>query len=113
MDSPPINVIDSLDSLDPSLRAAVIAEVQRKVDAEHVRAVHEQTAAAAGTGEHRSMDGLGRPFLSVHPVSFHYWGQRLGYECWRDKQFLREFHRDNPAARIKSAGTKTLVGYRA
>lgn len=106
-----LSPITPLDDLPAGLRNAVIAEVQRKVDAEQVKTVQEQALIAAQTGEHRSMDGLGRPYLNVHGTAFHYWGQRLGYECWKDKGFLREFWRDNPGARIKSVGTKLLLGW--
>lgn len=40
--------------------------------------------------------------MNAHPTAvvpiaaFHYWGQRLGYACWDDPEFLREFKRDNP-----------------
>ena len=61
--------------------------------------------------QHRSVDGLGRLRMVVTPDAFHYWGRRLGYECWRDKQFLDEFERDNPAVRVKCGGTKVQVGY--
>ena len=61
--------------------------------------------------QHRSIDGLGRLRMVVAPDAFHYWGRRLGYECWRDKQFLNEFERDNPAVRVKCGGTKIQVGY--
>jgi predicted amidohydrolase len=69
----------------------------------------------------KSLDGLGAPTLSITPEAYHYWGQRFsyddhgkyigdGYACWRDKQFLAEFKRDNPAARIKAAGTRIQIG---
>ena len=61
--------------------------------------------------DNRSVDGLGRLRMAVSSTAFHYWGQRLGYECWRDKQFLNQFERDNPAARVKCGGTKLQVGY--
>lgn len=60
--------------------------------------------------EHRSIDGLGAPRLSITPEAYHYWGQRLGYACWSDKQFLNEFERDNPACRIKAKGTRIQSG---
>lgn len=68
-------------------------------------------ARSHGIGE-RSVEGLGRVRLAITPAAFHYWGARLGYECWRDKAFLNEFERDNPSARVKQGGTKIQVGYR-
>jgi hypothetical protein len=49
--------------------------------------------------------------MRVPADAFHYWGQRLGYECWEDEQFLREYERDNPQVKVKSTGTKLSVGY--
>lgn len=40
-----------------------------------------------------------RKLYDVPDWSYHYWGQRLGYECWEDKQFVEEFLRDNPECR--------------
>ncbi len=62
--------------------------------------------------ERKSMDGLGAPIAEITPNAFHYWGQRFGsYDCWRDKGFMREFLRDNPAARLKANGTKSQFGF--
>lgn len=66
---------------------------------------------AAARGLHRTHDGLGRAVLSIPPLSYHYWGRRLGYQCWDDPQFLREYWRDNPGARCRSSSGKVVVGY--
>lgn len=67
---------------------------------------------AAASGMHRTEDGIGRAILSIPPLSYHYWGQRLGYGCWDDKQFVAEYWRDNPGARANSTTGKVMVGYR-
>jgi hypothetical protein len=59
----------------------------------------------------RSVEGLGRPRLQITGEAYHFWGGKLGYECWSDKQFRNEFERDNPEARIKSTGTRIQSGY--
>lgn len=76
--------------------------------------VHEEmTAAAAMHGERRFLqakDGFGGEIgLMVHPQSFHYWGQRLGYECWENEQFKREYWRDNPTSRVTNHARQTTV----
>ncbi len=73
----------------------------------------EAARAAKILGEgRRSVDGLGQAKAEIPAFSYHYWGQRLGYKCWKDKTFLREFLRDNPECRVKSKGTKEImVGY--
>lgn len=52
---------------------------------------------------------LGKPRMVVNEATFHYWGQRLGYECWDDEQFLREFERDNPDCRINAKSARTTI----
>lgn len=73
---------------------AVAHERQRKLAEFH---------AAMRTDEAHTVDGLGQHVLRVTAESYHYWGRRLGYDCWADTQFRHEFKRDNPAARVKYA----------
>lgn len=59
----------------------------------------------------KSVEGLGGLEARIDTAAFHYWGQRLGYECWTDKQFKKEFLRDNPQSRVRSRGTKLQLGF--
>lgn len=94
-------------------------DVRRElIQGEHVRRVADleeahkrQAQIARQAGEHRSMDGLGRVRMMLDPAVFHYWGDRIGYACWRDPGFLREFERDNEAVRVKCGGTKIMLGW--
>lgn len=61
--------------------------------------------------KHKSIDGLGQKKASIDATSFHFWGNKLGYDCWRDKKFLDEYLRDNPQARVNSGGTKLQFGF--
>lgn len=79
-------------------------------------ATAEQAATAAGAetwelGDRRSIEGLGAPVANIPRISFDYWGRRLGYKCWHDKAFVREYLRDVPAARVKAGGTRAQFGY--
>ena len=94
----------------------VIFKLIQNLDAKDLLALNEAKGvqhqiAAQNAGDHRSIDGLGRVRMNISPVSFHYWGRRLGYQCWKDKQFLAEFERDNPEVRVKCGGTKASFGY--
>jgi hypothetical protein len=99
--------------------AWLIDALRKIADDEHaalrVQARIEQELAAKhlgiGVEKRRSIDGLGRLRMEIDPYAHHYWGSRLGYGCWKDKQFLHEFERDNPACRVDSGGTKLQVGY--
>jgi len=71
----------------------------------------EQRTAAALGGE-RKMMKHGQVKFSIHPQFYHYWGQRLGYECWDDPQFVHEFLRDNPDCRVKNVSDRIISGWR-
>jgi hypothetical protein len=100
-----------ISGLSPDVRRELVAgeHVRRVADRED--AFHRQARIAREAGEHRSLDGLGRVRMMIDPTSYHYWGDRLGYQCWKDRAFLREFERDNADVRVKCGGTKIMVGW--
>jgi hypothetical protein len=59
--------------------------------------------------QHRHVDGLGQMTARIPEESYHYWGQRLGYACWRDNGFMKNFLRDNPECRVNSKAEKTTL----
>lgn len=73
----------------------------------------EMRIMQAQGGERRLMrfsDGNGGEVrMMVHPFSYHYWGNRLGYQCWEDDQFKREYWRDNEECRIKNIADNPTV----
>lgn len=75
--------------------------------------MHREMARAAKQGGEtriiRTKEGDGYVDIQIHPVSYHYWGQRLGYQCWDDPQFVREYKRDNEAARVKSTSDRLTL----
>jgi len=78
----------------------------------HEQALREQDAAAADNQDRVYMkDGFKR--MVIHPRWYHYWGRRLGYACWSDKQFLHEFERDNECVRVRSRPRNATVGFQA
>lgn len=92
---------ESILNLPGDLAREVMDELCRGFRAQEFLAEREQRQIAQEQGEHHTVDGLGQKVMSVAPFAYHYWGQRLGYKCWRDKQFRREFLRDNPDARVR------------
>ena len=76
-----------------------------------VNAKKKQVASAAAHGERSFLGDQGEVQFQIRPEYFHHWGQRLGYECWDDPQFIREFLRDNPECRIDSRSNKIQSGY--
>lgn len=81
--------------------------------ARRVKAERDMVTTARTLGERRffrSPDGFGGYIgMNVNAESFHYWGQRLGYKCWDDAQFVREYLRDNPYARVKNHARELTV----
>lgn len=66
-------------------------------------------AAANARVERAALEGMGRLRMEVDADVYHYWGQRLGYECWNDPQWLREFERDNPEVRVPQRPRRTSI----
>lgn len=93
----------------------VNAAYHRRLDAKFAKMQREMKVM----GQHRDRgrltdrDGGGEHTVQIHPVSYHYWGQRLGYECWDDPQFIREYKRDNDYARVQSHSRNPTFGWRA
>jgi len=56
-----------------------------------------------------ALEGIGQHTLSVDRESFMYWGTREGFDCWEDDSFLREYHRDNETARVKTLRKATVA----
>lgn len=59
--------------------------------------------------ESATIDGIGQHIMRITPESYHYWGNRLGYDCWGDKGFRKEFLRDVPEARVKYVARKQTI----
>lgn len=106
--------LDCLSKLSP----AIINDLNKIFREEHrcekaMTEVRQRQTARRMQGDRRSIDGIGRLRMEVDNYSINYWGQKLGFDCWSDPTFLREFERDNPHARVRSGGTRPQVGWRA
>ena len=102
----------ALDGIPEHLHHAVLKEFKTGYNKELVDAeIHQKRIAKQSEQVHRSIDGIGQLRMRIDPTLYHHWGQKLGYECWRDKGFLREVERDNPEVRVKSGGTRLQFGY--
>lgn len=86
------------------------AELERRVLVAKYRALRHQRLVAGAWGRVVRKDGMTACLRRRVPAeSYHFWGVRLGYECWRDAGFLREFDRDNPGCVVKVDWDKTTV----
>ena len=79
---------------------ATFTDYQR-AEEEMTFARQRRIAAANAAIERSWMEGFGEQHLSVDAEAFFYWVRRLGKECWNDKEFIRQFKRDNPEAIVK------------
>lgn len=74
--------------------------------------VESQRLAKTNSIRHKSVEGLGQLVARIPTTAYHFWGQKLGYDCWNDQAFMDEFLRDNPELRVNSGGTKEIsVGW--
>jgi len=75
-------------------------------------AVEAHKLSKENAKRHKSIEGLGQLIARIPTTAYHFWGQKLGYECWNDKAFMDEFLRDNPELKVNSGGTKEIsVGW--
>jgi hypothetical protein len=102
----------ALEGIPEHMQHAVLKELKSGYNQELVNAeIHQKRIAKQSEQVHRSIDGIGQLRMRIDPTLYHHWGQKLGYECWRDNGFLREVERDNPEVRVKSGGTRLQFGY--
>jgi hypothetical protein len=96
-------------SLPGDLPRQVMDEFRRGWHAQAILAEQEQKAIAAAQPVKHWMDGVGQHVMSITPEVYHYWRNRLGPGCWANKEFRREFARDNPEVRVQSIPRKTCL----
>ena len=95
------------------LTKEVIEELRTARNLELVQAqVRQRKLAQAeqvvSNGERKNLS-FGRLRMRITPEAYHCWGGRLGYECWDDDEFLREYERDNETCRINSKGNQGII----
>jgi hypothetical protein len=108
------DVADSLFNSDPGLASDVVKELRTGWKMQAVQAeinTREKLQEAKIKHESKHIDGVGVHRLRVDPTSYHYWGKRLGYECWSNEQFIKEYGRDNPSASVICKPEKPKYGY--
>lgn len=93
-----------IDSVGEGVAMNVLTEFHRgEVVKQTLAKVRQERVAAANARiEHVASETVGRHIMDIDAMAYHYWGKRLGYECWKDPQFRREYMRDNPEVRIKT-----------
>lgn len=106
------DIIQSLSEVIPShLRKEVEKELLTGWRRQEASAYHQakQMAAFNHSNAARSLEGVGELKARIPLSAFHYWGQRLGYECWNDESFVNDFIKHNPEIAIKNRVKRTVV----
>ncbi len=68
-----------------------------------------QMAKEGGVTSGIGSDGVKE--MQVEAGSFHHWGQKKGYACWNDADFVKDYLRDVPEARVKFVPKKTSLNF--
>lgn len=89
-------------------------ELLSDIEGELARAEQEQVklmeAEKRVSGGERKNLPFGRLRMRVCDEVFHFWGGKLGYECWKDKGFLADMERRfGELVTIKSKSAKVGV----
>ena len=103
-----------IDSLPGDIVDGLLEEIRTGWNMEAVQAEinNRRLGTANSSGQNRNgIEGLGRLRMEVDPTSYHFWGQKLGYQCWKDKEFLRRYEQQVPQARVRGGATRLQVGY--
>ena len=101
------------EGLSDEMTSLVGAALRRQLTREHQNSRVNQSDCVARESQNEShTTKFGQHRARIESTSYHYWGKRLGYSCWNDRKFMKEYLRDNPESRVKSGGgKKTQVGY--
>ena len=99
------------EGLSDEMTSLVGAALRRQLAREHQNSRANQSGGEAKEARKESyVTSFGQHKARIETTSYHYWGNRLGYDCWGDSQFKKEYLRDNPEARVKTHG-KCQTGY--
>ena len=88
----------------------VLTELQTGRLREQVQAeVNQKRIAAHNHRTPRRNLSFGRLRMQVDATVYHYWGSRLGYECWRDPEFISDFEKKNPEVKVESKSVNASI----
>ena len=98
-------------NLSPGVEAALRRRYAKKWEVQQIVALSEAKRLAKGLNSktHFHIQGVGECVARIPMDAYFYWIARKGIGCWQDKAFIREYIRDNPEVRVKSASRKTMV----
>lgn len=102
-----------------SLSEVIPSHLRKEVEREFLTGWRMQEAASYAQAKQfaafnhanaaKSIDGVGELKARIPISAIHYWGQRLGYDCWNDETFVNEYIRDNPEVAVNNRIKRTTV----
>lgn len=69
----------------------------------------KQFAAFNNANAAKPIEGIGELKARIPLSAYHYWGQRLGYECWNDESFVNDYIKHNPEIAVNNRIKRTIV----
>lgn len=103
------NIEDQLKAsgFDPSaVKDELISGRQLKLNLAGIK--QRQIAGETAAHDFHPIDGIGGCTARIDLDAYFYWAMREK-GCWSDKQFVKEFLRDNPETRVKSQSRETTI----
>lgn len=82
---------------------------EQRAEEELAFAKQKRIAEATQRLEAKWFDGLGEMHMSLDPEVYFHWVRKLGKDCWNDKQFIREFKRDNPEVIVRAKSRQAML----
>jgi hypothetical protein len=89
-----------------AIKDELIRGVDHKINTAEIR--QRQLSGQINSQEHFPVEGLGECYMRVDADAFYYWENREK-GCWGDKQFRREYLRDNEHVRVKRSPRNTTI----
>ena len=94
----------------PEVREALESIYTEELASAEVEQRKLMEAESRVSGGVRKFLPFGRVRMKVCPEVYHFWGGRLGYECWKDKTFLSDMEkRFGDLVSIKSKSARVGV----
>ncbi len=101
-----------------SLADAIPSDIRKGVERELINGFNRERIAATIKAKQNAVfeqnnphtsSKFGRKIASIPLEAYYYWSTRLGPDCWKDDQFLKEFMRDNPEVVASNYQKRTRV----
>ncbi len=109
----PFNEASFLECGDPELMAMVADDMHKGYCTKAMlgKQASERVFAAAAKIDYSYREGWNEAdyWLEIDSISYAYWAQREGRDCWADTQFRAQYARDNPECVRRNKTGRTII----